>query len=162
MQIDTDTTETLSINLKNTGTDSWNAETYLMVSNNEGRTWSSPSELPTALTGDRHQPRYNSDGRLVITFRDMAAESDTRGDFVAWVGTYDDIVSGREGQYRIKLLNQYGPQNWDCGYSGLELLPDSTLVATTYVKHKPDEKNSIISVCFQLAETDKRWQKLSQ
>jgi len=125
----------------------------MMVSNDEGRTWSPPRELPAALTGDRHQPRYAPDGRLVITFRDKAAKSPTRGHFVAWVGTYDDIVNGREGQYRVKLLHQYG-RSGDCGYSGLELLPDGTLVATTYVQHKPGEKNSIISVRFKLYETD--------
>ncbi len=88
----------------------------MMISDDEGRTWSAPRELSAALTGDRHQPRYAPDGRLVITFRDMATESPTRGHFVAWIGTYNDIVSGREGQYRIKLLHQYG-RSGDCGYS---------------------------------------------
>ena len=32
------------------------------------------------------------------TFRDTTLQSPTRGDWVAWVGTYDDIVGGREGQ----------------------------------------------------------------
>jgi len=128
----------------------------MMVSDDEGRSWSTPRELSAALTGDRHQPRYADDGRLVITFRDMAAESPTRGHFVAWVGTWDDILAGREGQYRLKLLHHHGRRG-DCGYSGLELLPDGTFVATTYVQHKPGEKNSIVSVRFRLEETDRRW-----
>jgi len=125
----------------------------MMVSNDEGRSWSAPRELPAALTGDRHQPRYAADGRLVIVFRDRGTQSPTAGDFVAWVGKYEDIIAGREGQYRIKLLHQHGRKG-DCGYGGLELLPDDTLVATTYVQHKPNEKNSIVSVRFKLSEID--------
>lgn len=47
------------------------------------------------------------DGRLVIAFRDQAPESPTKGHFVAWVGTYDDIKQGKPGQYRVKLLHGY-------------------------------------------------------
>ncbi len=36
------------------------------TSDDEGRTWSKPRELPAALTGDRHAPRYASDGRPII------------------------------------------------------------------------------------------------
>ena len=60
----------------------------------------------------------------------MALESATKGDWVAWVGTYDDIVNGREGQYRVRLMDNHNP--WDCAYPGLELLPDGTFVTTTY------------------------------
>jgi hypothetical protein len=127
-----------------------------MVSNDEGKTWSPAKELTASLTGDRHMSCYAPDGRLVVAFRDMAKLSPTKGSYVAWVGTYDDIVSGREGQYRVKLLHQYGDQPWDCGYSGVECLPDGTIVATTYVKYRPGpEKNSIISVRFKLEEIDR-------
>ena len=61
--------------------------------------------MPGLLTGDRHMPQYAGNGRLVITFRDMAHQSSTKGDFVAWVGEYEDIVNGHEGQYRVRLLN---------------------------------------------------------
>lgn len=127
----------------------------MMRSDDEGETWTEPVELPASLTGDRHMPRYSQDGRLVIAFRDMAAESPTKGHFVAWVGTFEDIIEGREGQYRIKLLHQHGDKTWDCGYPGLELLPNGTLVATTYVKYKPGPaKNSVVSVRFRLDELD--------
>jgi hypothetical protein len=37
----------------------------------------------------------------------------------------------------------------------LELLPDGTLVATTYVKYRPGaEKHSVVSVRFKLADID--------
>jgi hypothetical protein len=128
------------------------------TSDDEGKTWSPPKELTASLTGDRHMPRYAADGRLVVVMRDTAAGSPTKGHFVAWVGTYDDIGQGREGQYRVKLLHNYA--GWDCGYPGLELLPDGTLVATTYLKYRPGpEKHSVVSVRFRLEELD---QKASQ
>jgi hypothetical protein len=126
-----------------------------MVSNDEGKTWSAPKELTASLTGDRHRPRYVPDGRLMLVMRDTARESPTLRHFVAWVGTYDDIVNGREGQYRVKLLHSYA--DFDCGYPGLEVLLDGTLVATTYIKYRPGpEKNSIVSVRFKLSELDAR------
>jgi len=43
----------------------------------------------------------------------------------------------------------------DCGYAGLEVLPDGTFVATTYIKYTPGpEQNSIVSVRFELSELD--------
>jgi len=132
-----------------------------MTSDDEGKTWSKARELTASLTGDRHMARYAPDGRLVVVFRDMAKVSCTRGSFVGWIGTYDDVIQGREGQYRVKLLHQYGSKRWDCGYSGLEFLPDGTMVATTYVKYRPGpEKNSIVSVRFRLEEIDAKAKRL--
>ena len=129
----------------------------MKISDDEGATWSDLRETPWGLTGDRHKARYAADGRLVVACRDMAPESPTQGSFVAWVGTYDDVIAGRPGQYRIKLLHQHGPNSRDCGYPGLELLPDGTLVATTYVKYRPGkEKNSVVSVRFKLEDIDER------
>jgi hypothetical protein len=125
----------------------------MIISNDEGKTWSAPRELPASLTGDRHVARYSPDGRLVIVFRDQAVNSPSNPHFVAWVGTYDDLIEGREGQYRIKLLHSYA--GWDNGYSGLELLPDGTFVATTYIKYQPGEElHSIVSTRFKLKEMD--------
>jgi hypothetical protein len=125
----------------------------VIFSEDEGKTWSKPRELPASLTGDRHQPRYCFDQSfLLITFRDMAEGSPTKGDFVAWIGTYADIREGREGLCRVRLLDQPG-NSADCGYSGLELLPDGTFVATTYIKYQADDAgNSIVSVRFKLEE----------
>ena len=72
---------------------------------------------------------------------------------MAWVGRYEDLHAGREGQYRLRLLQHHG-RFGDCGYPGLEVLPDGTFVATTYVVHKPDEQNSVVSVRFKLDEID--------
>jgi len=51
------------------------------------------------------------------------------------------------------LLRSY--KGYDCGYPGVELLPDGTFVATTYIKYRPGpEKNSVVSTRFKLSETD--------
>lgn len=124
----------------------------VIFSDDEGTTWSEPRELPGALTGDRHTARYGPDGRLVVVFRDTCYDTPTPGDFVAWVGSYEDIVHGREGQYRVRLLDNQSP--WDCGYPGLEVLPDGTFVATTYGHWEEGEPPYIMSVRFTLAELD--------
>ncbi len=91
--------------------------------------------------------------RHVIAFRDQAPQSPTKGHFVAWVGTYDDIRNVKPGQYRIKLLHSNA--GGDCGYPGMELLPDGTIVATTYIKYQPGTaKHSVVSTRFTLRETD--------
>lgn len=124
----------------------------LITSNDEGKTWTTPAELPASLTGDRHMGRYAPDGRLVICFRDTALASPTAGDFVAWVGTYEDIVRRREGQYRVRLLRS--PVKGDLGYPGVDVLPDGTFVATTYAVLAPGEKQSVVSVRFKVEEID--------
>jgi len=125
---------------------------HLILSDDEGKTWSDPAELPGALTGDRHQALYVPDGRLVISFRDTTRKSATRGDWVAWVGTYDDIVAGRQGQYRIRLKDN--KRAADCAYPALELLPDGTIVATTYGHWEQGKNPYILSVRFKMAELD--------
>ena len=124
-----------------------------MCSKDEGSTWTEMREAPWGLTGDRHMIRYLPDGRLVSVFRDMAPGSPTKGHFVAWVGTFGDITGGLSGQYKVKLLHSFaGP---DCGYPGLEILPDGTIVATTYIKYHPgEEKHSVVSVRFTIGELD--------
>jgi len=125
----------------------------MMFSADEGKTWSEPQDTPWGLTGDRHMGVRVPDGRWVIAFRDKAHGSSTRSHFVAWVGTYADIRNGRPGQYRIKLLHSHA--GWDCGYPGMELLPDGTIVATTYIKYRPGKKkHSVVSTRFRLDEID--------
>lgn len=133
-------------------------QSLVMFSDNEGTTWSRVHELPASLTGDRHVSCFTDDGRLVVVFRDRAMGSPTYGHYVAWMGTYDDIRYGRSGQYRIKLLHSHAGA--DCGYSGLERLPDGTMVATTYIKYRPGQKkHSIVSVRFKPGEIDAAFEK---
>ncbi len=125
---------------------------FVMFSRDEGQTWSEPRELPGALTGDRHTAKYAPDGRLFISFRDMCHESPTKGDWVAWVGRYEDITSGREGQYRVRLMDNHKAA--DCAYPGVEVLPDGTIVTTTYGHWTEGEAPYIVSVRLRIDELD--------
>ncbi len=125
---------------------------YVVFSDDEGKTWTKPRELPGALTGDRHTGRYAPDGRLFISFRDTTHESPTKGDWVGWVGKYEDIARGREGQYRIRLKDNH--RGGDCAYPAVELLPDGTFVTTTYGHWVKGQAPYILSVRFKLSEID--------
>lgn len=125
---------------------------FVIFSNDEGQSWTKPIELPGSLTGDRHTGRYAPDGRLFISFRDTTHESPTKGDWVGWIGTYEDIVNGREGQYRVRLMDNH--KQADCAYPGLEVLPDGTFIATTYGHWIEGEAPFIVSVRFKLKEID--------
>jgi L-ascorbate metabolism protein UlaG (beta-lactamase superfamily) len=125
---------------------------FVIFSADDGQTWTEPRELPGSLTGDRHVGKYAPDGRLWISFRDTTHESPTQGDWVAWVGTYDDIVSGREGQYRVRLMDNHSAR--DCAYPGVEVLPDGTIVTTTYGHWTAGQPPYIVCVRLKLSELD--------
>jgi hypothetical protein len=125
---------------------------FVIFSNDEGLTWTEPKELPAALTGDRHVAKYTPDGRLFISFRDTTHVSPTKGDWVGWVGTYDDIVKGNQGQYRVRIMDN--TKGADCTYPGVEVLPDGTIVTTTYGHWTEGELAYVVSVRFKLAELD--------
>ena len=125
----------------------------MMFSRDEGKTWSKPEETPMGLTGDRHQGVQLPDGRVVIVFRNHPLG----GHFGAWVGPYEAIKSRAvEGTYMIKLLHNYSG-NGDCGYPGIHLLPDGTILTTTYCKYwNDDRQQSVVSTRFHIDETDRR------
>lgn len=127
-------------------------ESHVMFSRDDGETWTEPKPLNPAWTGDRHVALYGADGRLVVTFRDMQKDSPTRGDWIVQVGAWQDLVDAGPGAYRVRLMdNRHG---WDCGYPGLELLPDGTFVATSYGHWVEGEAPYVVSVRFTLAELD--------
>ena len=125
---------------------------FVIFSNDEGLTWTEPKELPAALTGDRHVAKYTPDGRLFISFRDTTHVSATKGDWVGWVGSYADIVNGTEGQYRVRIMDN--KKGADCTYPGVEVLPDGTIVTTTYGHWTEGEPAYVVSVRFKLEELD--------
>jgi hypothetical protein len=127
---------------------------HVIFSRDEGRTWTEPREVPLALTGDRHTAKYSPDGRLFIAFRDMAKDSATGGDWIGWVGTYEDIAQNRPGQYRIRFKDN--KNRWDSTYPGVEILPDGTFVTTTYGHWDEGQSPYIVSIRFNLAELDNR------
>jgi hypothetical protein len=146
---------------------------HVMFSTDKAATWSAPVGLPASLTGDRHTAAHAKDGRLVVTFRCMAKDDPWKGDWVAWVGTWDQIArlspnatalkpgetalqrpdaQGARRSYLVRLKDNLTA--WDSTYPGLESLADGTLVATTYGTWGEGEEPSILSVRFTLAEID--------
>ncbi len=128
----------------------------VIFSRDEGKTWTAPRELPASLTGDRHTAVYAPDGRLFISFRDVPTrgeKSATEGDWVAWVGTYADIVLNKPGQYRVRLKDNHTRN--DCAYPGVEILPGGTIVTTTYGHWTPKEQPYILSMRFKLSDLDR-------
>ena len=129
---------------------------FVIFSRDEGRTWSRPVELPSSLTGDRHVGRYTPDGRLFVTFRDQAPSSPWRGDWVGWLGRYEDLQRGKRepwaGEVRVRLMdNTYAA---DTAYPGLELLSDGAFVTTTYGHFTRGEEPWVAAVRFTAAELD--------
>lgn len=156
---------------------------FIIFSDDEGKNWTTPKELPNALTGDRHQAVYAPDGRLVISFRDNSPAisrfqqlksacknceekilyekagpvSPTAGDWVAWVGQYQDLAEGKEGQYRIRLKDN--TKGMDCAYPAMEVLFDGTIIATTYGHWAEGESPYVLSVRFKVEELDQMIKK---
>ena len=131
---------------------------HIIFSEDEGKTWSSPRELPISLTGDRHIGKYAPDGRLFISFRcrspqRLASTRTYEGDWVGWVGTWQDLVQGKNGQYSIRLKDN--KKSYDCAYPGLELLPDGTFIITTYGHWSSGQAPYIISIRLHLDELDR-------
>ncbi len=138
---------------------------HLIFSDDEGATWSEPRELPITLTGDRHTGKYGPDGRLLISFRgitpgmsrvretgESAGPLPTAGDWAAWVGTWDDLVSESPGQYVVRIMdNRKGA---DTAYPGVEILPDGTFVLVTYGHWTAGEEPYIMAVRLRLEELD--------
>lgn len=128
----------------------------IIFSNDEGNTWTEPSDLPGALNGDRHTGKYDPvSGRLLISFRSNTPrghKAPTEGDWVAWVGTYEDLVKGSEGQYHVRLKDN--TRGADCAYPGVEVLPDGTFILTTYGHWEQGKAPYILSVRLKLAELD--------
>ena len=125
---------------------------HICFSDDKGQSWSLPVEMHAALIGDRHQGVYAPDGRLFITFRDTNSQSVTSGDWVAWVGTFDDLEYGREGEYRVRLSVNH--HSWDCAYPGVELLQDGTIFTATYGHWDEGQPPYIRGVHLTLDELD--------
>lgn len=153
----------------------------ISFSKDEGKTWSKPVFAPSALNGERHKADYTPDGRLFITFRSIERDKNKVNKYsaekmknwfsegwVAWVGTYDDLKNGTEGQYRIKLAhtylkNQKKPElsaNADTGYCGNVVFDDGMIVTSTYgafgqKKANGEYKTYVVSKRLKLSDVDK-------
>lgn len=130
-----------------------NINSLISFSDDEGKTWSEPKELPASLSGERHKAEWLNDGRLFITFRSIERDGVKWKKYkeknsqkwysegwIAWVGTFEDLVNGKEGQYRVKVAHTYlnkqkEPQvtaNGDTGYCGNAVLPDGKVFTCSY------------------------------
>lgn len=125
---------------------------FISMSEDDGNHWTKPIEANKTITGDRHILKYTTDGRVICVFRDSNSKSKTHGDWIAWVGTYDDILYGRKGQYRIRLKKNH--KGIDCGYSGIEMFENGDILATSYGHWNQSENPYILSIKFNLKEMD--------
>ena len=127
----------------------------MFYSDDEGKTWSEPVELPGSLAGERHKALYDPvSGRLVITFREIIYDRNGNGvweggsdwicgEWVAWVGTYEDLMNLKEGDYLIILDEDFSGNYYsgDTGYTGMAVLEDGTFVLHSYGHWDPASAN---------------------
>lgn len=125
---------------------SHNNPATLIYSDDEGETWSEPMDLPGTLAGERHKAVYDPiSGRLVISFREIQYDLngnnqfDGNSDWICndwgiWVGTYEDLMNQEEGQYRIRIEEDWAnnAKSGDTGYAGLVVLEDGTFIMNSY------------------------------
>lgn len=125
---------------------SHNNPATLIYSDDEGKTWSEPMDLPGSLAGERHKATYDPvSGRLVITFREIKYDLNgnnqfdgnadwTCGEWVAWVGTYDQLMNQEDGEYMIVLAEDWAnnAKSGDTGYAGVVVLEDGTFIMDSY------------------------------
>ncbi len=147
----------------------------ITISYDEGKTWSKPFEAPSAINGERHKADWLDDGRLFITFRSIERDKEKIKKYsstsakawfsegwVAWVGTFDDLVNGKEGEYRIKLAHTYlkgqdSPEveaNADTGYCGNVVLPNGNVVTSSYGCFQSADKTIIVSKTIDISLLD--------
>lgn len=126
-----------------------NGPATMFYSDDEGETWSKPVPLPGSLAGERHKILYDptdpTGQRIVIPFREIKYDLNGNnrydgyddwiaGDWVAWVGTYDDLMNQRDGSFRILLCEDWAAnaKSGDTGYTGFVVQPDGTFIMDTY------------------------------
>lgn len=143
----------------------------IAFSDDEGNTWTEPKEMQGALMGERHKAEYDPvSGRLLITFREIIRRSASdlndwaAGDWVAWIGTYDDLVQFNEGQYRIRLMEDFTPsvRSGDTGYTGNVVYKDGTYVLTSYGYFDSQDTRApyIMTVRLKLSDLDTPYERL--
>ena len=69
---------------------------------------------------------------------------------MAWIGRWEDIVEGTEGEYRVRLMDNY--VRGDRAYPGVVILPDGEIVTTTYGHWIEGESPFIVSVRLKVAD----------
>ena len=132
------------------------SNSVICYSYDEGESWTQPKELPNCLTGDRHKAEYDPvSGKVIISFRQYLSNGDkfkksalspekylTEG-WVAWIGDFEDLMSfskedSTEYTYgdKVLILGKNHKQA-DCGYSGVVILDDGTVITDSYGYFSP-------------------------
>ncbi len=128
---------------------SHNHPATMFYSDDEGETWSQPIDLPGSLAGERHKAMYDptdpTGQRMIVTFREIKYDQNNNnqfdggsdwlaGDWLAWVGTYDQLMNLEDGMYRILLCEDWAAnaKSGDTGYTGIVVQPDGTFIMDSY------------------------------
>lgn len=140
---------------------SHNNPSTMFYSDDEGETWSEPVDLPGSLAGERHKAVYDptdpTGQRMIITFREicydlnkndqMDGNSDwLAGDWIGWVGTYDQLMNLDDGQFRVLLCRDWAAnaKSGDTGYTGIVVQSDGTFIMDTYGHWDKEVSESLI------------------
>lgn len=129
----------------------------MFYSEDEGKTWSKPVDLPGTLAGERHKIAIDPiSKRLVVTFREIQYDIDYQGklknwkagEWLAWVGSYEQLMNLDNGDYNIELAKDYAPspKSGDTGYAGNIALPDGTFVQISYGHWNQAESSKWVGV----------------
>ena len=134
----------------------------VITSDDEGQTWSECREAAAGVHRRSAQPRLctrrSVGGCFPRTPRSLARPNSTLSHGSALTKISSTV---KRGEYRVcccfSIRATSRPKNTgDCGYAGLEVLPDGTFVATTYLIHKTGVSNTpVVSGRFNLAGV--RW-----
>lgn len=139
---------------------SHNNPATMFYSDDEGENWSEPVDLPGSLAGERHKAMYDptdpTGQRLIVSFREIKYDLNNNnqfdgfsdwvaGDWIAWVGTYDQILNREDGMYRILLCEDWAnnAKSGDTGYAGIVVQPDGTFILDSYGHWDKDYSQSL-------------------
>ena len=124
-------------------------KSYVITSTDGGETWSAPLELCDSLCGDRHAATLLPDGRVFVTLRDKRLGSDLENNWVGWVGSFEDMISGKPGDCRILIKRHFFTDTefipYDCAYPFIEKMYDGSLLLGSYGCWEKPEHHFILS-----------------
>ncbi len=150
-------------------TEARNSNSYYAISNDNGKTFLEPKELPNHITGDRHKVFFTSDNKIVIFFRKIDYYQNfmnikskfymySHGLMMFIANDINDIINPEHHGYLVKLGHTYiknsGGINYlanpDTGYTGAYIDKNDKLVVISYGKFKKDDRKNTCIVAFHL------------